>query len=498
MPSPTRIHLCIMQPAGYRNSVSFLDPARFFRYQFRRLGAQVTIGQNRLRYDAVNFVFGAHLRFEADLAQRYCCVFVNLEQLGKGGMQVPEAYLKLLATSHVVDYDVANVPSYRSNDGNGSHDAVSIVTFAYAPYLAQRELPALRERAHEVLFFGCINERRKAMLDEIIAAGHHVTCLSFGVYGSERDDEIRRAKVVFNCHYYDSARFEQVRVFQCLSLGTPVISERTAITCAPLQFQDSVFWVPSSGVREFFENDFRYTDFFDVARQKLKCFATHDVLDQYATVLTRAENYLALHATRVSVNAPWHPESINIGSGKDYIPGWLNVDVLESAQPDARLDLSHPLELPARLHSTTLGPVELLPESVRFIYANNVLEHVHDLPRMMTNCLRLLQPNGQMLVEVPYEHSPGAWQDPTHVRAFNENSWRYYTDWFWYLGWFETRFNMVKLEWLDLALAPCERENAHFMRVRLQKVRTSAAERSLARAMQPDFGDLPEDDVIEE
>ena len=54
-----------------------------------------------------------------------------------------------------------------------------------------------------------------------------------------------------------------------------------------------------------------------------------------------------------------------------------------------------------------------------------------------------------MHVEVPYEGAPTAWQDPTHVRAMNENSWLYYTDWFWYLGWFEHRFAVASSSFLD-------------------------------------------------
>ena len=50
-----------------------------------------------------------------------------------------------------------------------------------------------------------------------------------------------------------------------------------------------------------------------------------------------------------------------------------------------------------------------------------------------------------MHIHVPYDLSLGAWQDPTHVRAFNENSWRYYTDWHWYLNWTD-RFELTALE----------------------------------------------------
>ncbi|MFN5722879.1 MAG: hypothetical protein ACK47O_03560, partial [Betaproteobacteria bacterium] len=90
-----RIHLSILQPPGYVHSLGFLDQARYARHQFRRFGAKVTIGKNRLREDAVNIILGAHLGFPANLKQRYTCVFFNLEQLGEGGAQVGDAYMDL-------------------------------------------------------------------------------------------------------------------------------------------------------------------------------------------------------------------------------------------------------------------------------------------------------------------------------------------------------------------------------------------------------------------
>lgn len=88
--------------------MGFLDQARYFRYQFRRLGATVTISKNRLREDAVNFVFGAHLGFPVDWSRRHACIFVNLEQLGCGGASVSPDYLALLRRAAVVDYDAAS------------------------------------------------------------------------------------------------------------------------------------------------------------------------------------------------------------------------------------------------------------------------------------------------------------------------------------------------------------------------------------------------------
>src|SRR6185503_9784111 len=76
---------------------------------------------------------------------------------------------------------------------------------------------------------------------------------------------------------------------------------------------------------------------------------------------------------------------------------------------------------------------------------NDVLEHVPDLVSTMTTCLNLLKLGGVFNILVPYDLSYGAWQDPTHIRAFNERSWLYYTDWFWYLNWTTHRFVVKQL-----------------------------------------------------
>jgi acetyltransferase-like isoleucine patch superfamily enzyme len=156
------------------------------------------------------------------------------------------------------------------------------------------------------------------------------------------------------------------------------------------------------------------------------------------------------------------------------------------------LDLGRPVNWPVRVTTEQGGPVCLQTGSVELIYANNVLEHVPDLPELMGNCLKLLKTGGKFLLEVPYEHAATAWQDPTHLRALNEKSWLYYTDWFWYLGWFEHRFTMEQFGYLNDKLQECARDQAAFMRVLLTKVDTTMKERTTARVMRADFA-LPDD-----
>jgi hypothetical protein len=56
-----------------------------------------------------------------------------------------------------------------------------------------------------------------------------------------------------------------------------------------------------------------------------------------------------------------------------------------------------------------------------------------------------------MRIHVPYDLSFGAWQDPTHLRAFNERSWWYYCQRYWYLGWSDAHFDLMQR---DYGLSP--------------------------------------------
>lgn len=139
------------------------------------------------------------------------------------------------------------------------------------------------------------------------------------------------------------------------------------------------------------------------------------------------------------------PKRLNFGSGKSFAPDMLNIDILPARNPDLVLDLSQPFPFDRELATRRFGPIAIPRGSFDYILADNVMEHVPDLIQTMTNCLELLALGGELEVRVPYDLSYGAWQDPTHVRAFNERSWVYYCDWAWYVGWIEARFEVISL-----------------------------------------------------
>jgi hypothetical protein len=122
---------------------------------------------------------------------------------------------------------------------------------------------------------------------------------------------------------------------------------------------------------------------------------------------------------------------LNLGSGKDRRADCVNADIRADVGADWVVDIGAPMQIDRQFSK---------------IIANDVIEHIPNLVQAMTNCRDLLEMGGEMHIHVPYDLSHGAWQDPTHVRAFNEKSWVYYCEWAWYLGWKGSRFEMTHLE----------------------------------------------------
>ena len=66
--------------------------------------------------------------------------------------------------------------------------------------------------------------------------------------------------------------------------------------------------------------------------------------------------------------------------------------------------------------------------SVGVIKASHIVEHLHDSIHTMNEAYRVLAPGGWMFIDVPSVDGRGAFQDPTHVSFWNQNSFWYYTN----------------------------------------------------------------------
>ncbi len=485
--SAQAIHLVVMQPVGYLHSQGFLDQARHVRWQLRRLGATVTLAKNRLREDAVNLIFGAHLGFPVELQQRHACIFFNLEQLGAGGAAVRPEYLALLHRSAVVDYHPANVAAYAEDAAD-----VPIVPLLYSPFLDHGDTLPLEQRPIDLLFFGSLNERRRAVIARVEACGLQVAMFDHALYGDERDAYVRQAKAVLNTPFYASSRFEQARASHCLSLGTPVISERLDTSMPPVAFEDAVTWLGDGELESFFRDRFGRPAFFDEARAQLERFKRHDGRDAYAELLSFATGYAEGHA-RYRPTGPWQPRQLWVGrAGAEHQPAWCQIASDATDEPHLVLDLGLPLALPLQLPTRRGGEVSIDAGQFERIACQTAAE-VPDWAQMIRNMMTLLAEHGEVDLEVPYEKSWAAWSQPTHRRAFSEASWACYVERFWTQGWLDHRFEVAASTWLDGERQPCKKEAGVWMRLTLRKIPTSPRERTLARAQSADFGGVSDD-----
>ena len=81
------------------------------------------------------------------------------------------------------------------------------------------------EKHYDVLFYGDANSspRRLTLLN--VLRKHFDVHICSEIFGADMISAIRKARCVINIHYYENALLEVPRIQECLSLGTPVVSE---------------------------------------------------------------------------------------------------------------------------------------------------------------------------------------------------------------------------------------------------------------------------------
>ena len=109
-----------------------------------------------------------------------------------------------------------------------------------------------------------------------------------------------------------------------------------------------------------------------------------------------------------------HLIALDLGAAHAHPSGYLGVDRVAANGVDIVAELP--------------GPVPLAEGSVGVIRAVDFLEHVPDKVALINELYRLLAPGGLLLSQTPSTDGRGAFQDPTHVAFYNENSFWYYTE----------------------------------------------------------------------
>lgn len=106
---------------------------------------------------------------------------------------------------------------------------------------------------------------------------------------------------------------------------------------------------------------------------------------------------------------------LDVGAGDNLQEGFIGMDM----RPTKNADI---------IHNAEVMPYPLPDEICHIIICSHLVEHLNPAKMIdiMNEWWRLLKETGQLWLSMPYAGSFGFWQDPTHIKTWNEATATYF------------------------------------------------------------------------
>ena len=212
-----------------------IEAAMFFSLQ--KLGYDVTNSTNDFAPDRRNIVFGMH-HCPVDVVRHDIpknTIVYSLEQM----RDQPECmrWCRKYRGLEVWDYSTRNVEVLqKAGVENIKHCKVG-----YVPEISYFERNKPQERDIDILAYLSPSPRRDHIMKQF-ANNPNINFVHIqSTYGDERDEYIKRAKLVINLHNHDNEIFEIIRVSHLIQNKVPVLCERNNTTDFPDYMEGTVF-----------------------------------------------------------------------------------------------------------------------------------------------------------------------------------------------------------------------------------------------------------------
>ena len=178
--------------------------------------------------------------------------------------------------------------------------------------------------------------------------------------------------------------------------------------------------------------------------EKLKVGDDHELCCRFyiaygAAGIKHIDECLYLYRVHATNNVKLQNEAIQYQTDQNYLNysrdmamRWAKDNNLRMLDLGGRFGASPGFETVDRMDADVIcdlnGKWNFEDNSVGVIRASHVFEHLKDSIHTMNEAFRVLAPGGWLFIDVPSTDGRGAWQDPTHITFFNENSFWYYTN----------------------------------------------------------------------
>lgn len=227
-----------ISPKDYTHSATFDELIETLLYGLQKLGFLTHVSVNQIIPEERNIIVGAHL-IQPELIPLIPknSIIYNTEQFSNESTWLHNL-LPIVTQFETWDYNLTNIHFLSQYPRT---QPLHYIPIGFCPSLER--IPTNIHQDIDVLFYGCINQRRAHILNELHANGlvvHH----AYNCYGQERDALIARSKVVLNLHFYESKIFEIVRVSYLLSNHKAVVAEIDTDTHIDPRYQNTVKGVP--------------------------------------------------------------------------------------------------------------------------------------------------------------------------------------------------------------------------------------------------------------
>jgi hypothetical protein len=209
--------VCLILPEDNPHALCFREIGLLLLDALKSNGLDCDFTFNKMDQYKINIILGYHLLADSPDLRIYNYIPYQLEQLHSNEYPFTPNMENILRQAYMVwDYSEKNI-AFLNEKGieaklliPGYHEGLELIK------------PA-SNKSIDILFYGSIGERRKAVLKEL-SEMYKVKVL-FGFYGVKRDKWISRSKIILNLHHYSPQIFEAVRISYLLNNRCFVLSE---------------------------------------------------------------------------------------------------------------------------------------------------------------------------------------------------------------------------------------------------------------------------------